>query len=144
MSEFSWPLQSAIFTHLLSGAAGHRVNIPEIDGPVAILDDIPSETNYPYIVIGEETSIDADTKNLAGAEHTITIHSWSQYSGQKEIKIMEAWLVDKLHEKSIPLPRATIVNMRREFYQVLVEVDGITRHGISRYRVTIFSSEVKP
>ena len=143
MSEFSWPLQSAIFTHLLDGAANARVAIPQIDDPVSILDDIPTDTKYPYIVIGEETSIDADTKDFAGAEHTITIHSWSRYAGQKEIKIMEAWLVDKLHEKSIPLPRATVVNMRREFYQVLVEVDGITRHGISRYRVTIFSSEVK-
>ena len=142
MSEFSWPLQKAIFDKLLDGSAdGERVAIPEIDDPVAILDDVPSDTKYPYIVIGEETSIDNDTKDNAGAEHTITIHSWSQYIGLKEVKLMEAFLVDKLHQSIITMPNADIVNIRREFDQVLVEPDGITRHAISRYRVIIYNRE---
>ena len=144
MSEFSWPLQKAVFEKLLDGVAdGERIIIPEIDNPVAILDEIPAGTKYPYIFIGEETSIDGDTKDRTGAQHTITIHCWSQYAGQKEVKLMEKYLVDKLHEKDISILGANVVNIRREFDQVLIEIDGITRHGVSRFRIVVFNNEGK-
>ena len=97
--------------------------------------------NIPYIVIGDETSIDNDTKDNAGAQHTITLHCWSQYVGMKEVKLLEAYLVDKLHQTNITLPSAEVILIRREFDQVLIEEDGITRHGISRYRIIIYNRE---
>ena len=144
MSEFSWDIQKAISAKLLDGQPeGERIIIPEIDDPVAILDDIPSETKYPYIVIGEETSIDNDTKDHAGTQHTITIHTWSRYLGMKEVKLMQKYVVDKLHEVDISFDHAEVINVRREFDRVMVEVDGITRHGISRFRIVVYNSEAK-
>ncbi len=134
MSFHSWELQKAIFTKLngnVDGLAGE--NIP-------VYDDVPQQSNYPYVQIGEETSANNGTKTLDGVEHTLTMHIWSQYRGRREIKTIMKSVYDLLHNTAISVSGASLVNVRQEFSTTLSENDGITRHGVIRFRAVVFDN----
>lgn len=134
MALHSWPLQQAIFTALDGYVLGMSGEV------VPVYDDVPEDVTYPYIQIGEETVIDGAVKDRDGHEHTLTIHAWSQYRGRKEIKALMQSVYDLLHDAGINLSGASLVNVRQEFATTLAENDGITRHGVMRYRAVVFDS----
>lgn len=107
---------------------------------VSVFDDVPVNTAYPYVVIGEETTSNNGTKTKDGLEHTLTIHAWSQYRGRREIKEIMKSVYENLHNTAISVSGATLVNIRQEFSTTLAETDGITRHGVMRFRVIIFDN----
>ena len=134
MSLHSWELQKAIFTALNGNVSGiGNANVP-------VYDDVPEGTVYPYVVIGEETSSNNGTKTLDGVEHTLTLHVWSQYRGRREIKEIMQSVYEKLHNTAITVTGASLVNIRQEFSNTLAEQDGITRHGIMRFRAVLFDN----
>ncbi len=45
-----------------------------------------------------------------------------------------------LHNASITVSGASLVNIRHEFENTLTEADGITRHGVMRFRAVVFDS----
>jgi plastocyanin/RNA-binding protein YhbY len=107
---------------------------------VSVFDDVPENTAYPYVVIGEETTSNSGTKTKDGVEHTLTIHVWSQYRGRREIKEIMQSVYEKLHNTAISVIGASLINIRQEFSTTLTETDGITRHGVMRFRVIIFDN----
>lgn len=134
MALHSWPLQQAIYTALTN-------QITDLDGQTVIIyDDIPEDVRYPYIAIGEETAANAGTKTVDAVEHTVTIHAWSQYRGRREIKHLMQSVYDLLHDTGITVSGASLVNMRQEFHTTLAENDGITRHGVMRFRAVVFDN----
>lgn len=137
MSMHSWNLQTAIYSVLTADGA-----LFALDGgtPISVYDDVPKDTAYPYVVIGEESTINNGSKTLDGIEHTITIHVWSQYRGRYEIKHIMQSIYENLHNADITVTDASLVNIRQEFSTTLQEADGITRHGVMRFRVAMFDS----
>ena len=134
MSFHSWELQKAIFTKL-------NGNVDGLDGAnIPVYDDVPQQSNYPYVQIGEETSANNGTKTLDGVEHTLTMHIWSQYRGRREIKTIMKSVYDLLHNTAISVTGASLVNVRQEFSTTLAENDGITRHGVIRFRAVVFDN----
>ena len=134
MSLHSWELQKAVFTALSGNVTGlSGVN-------VSIYDDVPENTSYPYVVIGEETASNNGTKTVDGLEHTLTIHAWSQYRGRREIKEIMQSVYENLHNTDISVSGASLVNIRQEFNTPLAENDGITRHGVMRFRAVVFDN----
>lgn len=134
MSLHSWELQKAIFTTLSGSVNG-------MDGAnVPVFDDVPEGTEYPYVVIGEETAANNGTKTLDGIEHTLTIHAWSRYRGRREIKEIMQSVYENLHNTDISVSGASLVNIRQEFNTTLAETDGITRHGVMRFRAVVFDN----
>ncbi len=136
MALHSFALQQAIFT-ALDNATINDVSGNSITG---VFDDVPENTAYPYVVIGEETATNIDTKDKDAHEHTLTIHVWSQYRGRKEIKNIMSSVYTTLHNASITVSGASLVNIRHEFENTLTEADGITRHGVMRFRAVVFDS----
>ena len=134
MALHSWELQKSIFTAL----SGNTTGMSGANAPV--YDDVPEGTDYPYIVIGEETASNNGTKTLDGIEHTLTIHAWSQYRGRREIKEIMQSVYEKLHNTDISISGASLVNIRQEFNTTLAETDGITRHGVMRFRAVVFDN----
>ena len=136
MALHSFALQQAIFTAL------DNATINDVDGNsiTGVFDDVPENTAYPYVVIGEETATNIDTKDKDAHEHTLTIHVWSQYRGRKEIKNIMSSVYTTLHNASITVSGASLVNIRHEFENTLTESDGITRHGVMRFRAVVFDS----
>jgi|TARA_R100000278_G_scaffold117416_1_gene97385 hypothetical protein len=134
MSLHSFPLQQAIFSTLNGNTTGLS------GASVSVFDNADESTPYPYVIIGEETTANNGTKTLDGIEHTQTIHVWSQYRGLREIKEIMQSVYSNLHNTDITVSGASLVNIRQEFSTTLVENDGITRHGVMRFRVVVFDS----
>ena len=133
MSIHSFELQKSVFS-ALNGASITDAGGSAITG---IFDDVPEGTAYPYIVIGEETAIDVSAKDKDIFEHTLTIHIWSQYRGRRDIKDIMKQVHDTLHDSSLSVTGASMVNMRQEFQTTLLEGDGLTRHGVMRFRAVV-------
>ena len=134
MALHSWELQKAIYSTLSGSVTG-------IDGAsVSVYDDVPEGTAYPYVVIGEETSANDGTKDIDAVEYTLTLHVWSQYRGRREIKEIMQSVYDLLHDAAITVAGASLANIRQEFNNTLMENDGITRHGVMRFRAVVFDS----
>ena len=134
MSLHSWPLQQAIFSKL-NGAS-----LVDYEGSAitVVFDDVPEQTAYPYVVICEETATENGTKDVDAHEHTLTIHVWSQYRGLQDIKKIMQQIYTQLHNSAISVTGANLVNIRHEFETTLLEQDGITRHGVMRFRAVVF------
>ena len=133
MALHSVELQKAIYSALGSDSALSAL----ITG---VYDDVPEGATYPYVVIGEQTAVNFGSKTLDGLEYTLTIHVWSQYRGRKEAKEIMEKIYDVLHESSLSVTGASLVNLRQEFETSLVDSDGITRHGVMRFRAVVFDS----
>lgn len=135
MALHSWNLQKAIYSKLndatISGAS---------ISDVPVYDDVPEGTSAPYINIGEETAINDGTKTVDAVEHTLTIHIWSEYRGRYEIKHIMEQVYQNLHNTAISVSGASLVNIRQEFSTTLEEADGITRHGVMRFRAIVFDN----
>jgi len=134
MSDHSLELQKSIFD-TLSGDS----TITSTYG-ANVYDYIPDNTSFPYVKLGEETSVDNGTKTLQGNEHTLVIHTFSQYRGSKEVKNIMSRIYALLHESSLSVSGASLVNLRFEFSDVIKENDGLTTHGIQRFRAVVFDS----
>jgi hypothetical protein len=134
MAFHSWELQKALFSTLNGSVTGME------SASVSVYDDVPENTAYPYVVIGEESTSNNGSKDLDGLEHTITLHVWSQYRGRREIKEIMESVYSLLHNTAITVSGASLVNIRQEFSTTLAENDGITRHGVMRFRAVVFDN----
>ena len=92
-----------------------------------VYDEVIEGNTYPFISLGEETAIDYSTKTATGSETTINIHIWSQYKGSKQTKEIMDKVHDLLHDS----------NFRFEYSDIMRDPDGITRHGVMRFRAII-------
>ena len=128
-------VQKAIFSTLSADSS-----LDSLVGNNKILDDVPQGTNYPYVQIGEETSIDAGLKDKEAQEYTLTIHIWSRYRGNKETKEIAERIYTLLHNGAISVTGASLANIRNEYFTVLIDDDGLTRHGVMRFRAIVFDT----
>lgn len=131
MSLHSFNLASAIYSRL----TGDATLMGLVEG---IYDDVPQDTDYPYVVIGEETTLNNGSKTLDGLEHTLTLHVWSRYRGLKETKQIMERIYALLHTYDLAVTGASLVNLRQEFSSTFVDADGLTRHGVIRFRAMVF------
>lgn len=103
--------------------------------PVAVYDEVTDNLLPPYVSLGETTATHWDNDENFGSEVTMTIHSWSAYRGYLEVKnIMDA-VKTALHEQKLSGFGLNVVMVVMEFAEVMVESDGLTRHGVQRFRI---------
>lgn len=133
MSLHSFNLASAIYGRLTGDATLMGI----VEG---VYDDVPQDTAYPYVVVGEETTINAGTKTKDGVEYTLTIHVWSRYRGLKQAKQIMERIYELLHNYDLTVSGASLVNLRQEFSATFVDADGLTRHGVIRFRAMVFDN----
>ena len=133
MSDHSLALQKTVFD-ALDGDSTLQSLVTDV------FDFVPENTAFPYVKIGEETAVDNGTKTLQGNEHTLVIHTFSRYRGSKETKEIMSRIYALLHESSLTVSGASLVNLRFEFSDILKENDGLTTHGLQRFRAMVFDS----
>lgn len=124
--NFEEALQAAVFDRL--------DGYPGID---RVYDDVPKNANFPYVVIGEDTHVPFDTDDSTGCEATITIHVWSRYRGKKEAKQIQGLIYEALNREPLILEDHSLVTIEFEYSDVLLDPDGITRHGVQRFRAIV-------
>jgi hypothetical protein len=99
--------------------------------------DAGSDLPFPFVTIGDDTAIDWDTDTSVGKEATLTIHSWSRYRGRSEVKQIQGAIYEALHLSNLSVVGYTTVLCLSEFSESLVDPDGLTRHGVQRFRVIL-------
>ncbi len=129
-TDSQWPLQQALHA-ALSGDAALQAFLGD---PAQVFDQVPQDSAFPYLVIGEDTTGPFDTKTEAGMEHRLTIHSWSRYRGLKETKQLMAAVTATLDGASLSVSGHDLVLIRHEFGATFLDPDGLTRHGVQRFR----------
>ena len=131
MSIGSFALQSSVYSTLSND------NTLSSTYGASVFDDVPEDTSYPYITIGEDNISEFGTKDLDGTTSTMTIHIWSEYKGSKETKQIMDRIHDLLHDSSLSVSGFNLINMRFEFSDIMRDPDGITRHGVMRFRAVL-------
>jgi len=131
MSIGQFALQTAIYSTLSNDS-----NLTSTLG-AGVFDEVTEGATYPFVVLGEETATDYSTKDLDGGEITINIHIWSQYKGSKETKNIMDRIHDLLHDSDISVSGFNLINLRFEYSDIMRDPDGVTRHGVMRFRAII-------
>lgn len=136
MSTGQWALQQAIYSEL-SGDSELTSTLG-----ASVYDDVPDHqaVTFPYVNIGEDTTLDYSTKDLVGSETTLNMHVWSRYRGSKEVKQIMDRVHSLLHDSNLTVTGRNLINLRVEFSDVLRDPDGITRHGVMRFRAVMLGT----
>ena len=135
MSDFAVALQTTVYNALIGNVA-----LTTKLGGNNIYDFVPEGTDFPYVKIGDQTMVDDGTKTKQGSDFTLIIHTFSRYRGSKETKEIMSRIYALLHESSLTVSGASLVNLRFEFSDIIKENDGLTTHGLQRFRAVIFDS----
>jgi len=129
-ADSQWPLQQAVYNALVSDAALQGL----LGNPARVFDHAPQGSAFPYLVIGQVSATPFDTKTESGLDQSLTLHTWSRHRGLKETKDIMAAVADALDGQSLTVSGHALVLLRFEFAATVVDDDGLTRHGVQRFR----------
>ena len=129
-ADSQWALQKAVYSALAADAPLQAL----IGATPRVYDHVPQESMFPYVVIGDATALENDTKTTDGMEQTLTLHTWSRYRGLKEAKQIMGAIVDALDQTSLSVTGHSLTLLRFEFSDTFLDADGLTRHGVQRFR----------
>lgn len=125
-----WPLQQALYSTLSSDTELMQLATGVYD---AVLEDLV----FPYITIGSPTTLNTMTRTSFIEEISVTIHSWSIYSGKKETHD----LLNAIHRaigKGLPIGGSfSLLAVSRPELQIIDDVDPRIKHGLARFTITI-------
>ena len=124
-----WQLQQAVY-----GALSASAPLTALLGGPRVYDDVPHAAAYPFVTMGQTSSTDWGTDSNDGEEHILTLHVWSSFGGRSEAQLIMGAIRDVLHTAHMTLSGHTLVNLRQQFSDIRREADGITIHGLVRYR----------
>lgn len=111
-----------------------------------VYDDAPGlpvgqpDSQFPYVIIGEDTSREWGADDILGGQATVTLHFWSRYEGWKEVKDLMAEAYALLNRQRITPPGYEWVDCLWEF-STTVNDGSKHRHGVQRYRLTFSKME---
>ena len=121
-------LQTAIYSALSGGQSV----------PVYAQGSVPDNAESRYIVIGNDTLIEWDTDGRTGFEATITIHTWDSTAENRSylpLKGIMGDIYNLLHRAELSITGYNTIGIDFEFSETYLDPDGLTRHGIQRFRV---------
>lgn len=96
--------------------------------------DAGAQGQYPYVTLGDNITTPANTDDEEGDEIVFTLHYWSRAKGKKEIQQMMRRGKELLHRQSLAVTDWTHVYTEFEGAETLSDPDGVTQHGIQRFR----------
>ena len=112
-----------------------------------VYDNVPQAADsgdgsaYPYVTIGEDVHTDWSTDTSLGDDASITIHTWSRYRGRKETKQIQGAIYDALTRVNLSVSGYKLVTIDFLDEQSFIDTDGLTRHGVSTFRVLLDEME---
>jgi hypothetical protein len=128
MTHPSLALKKAVSAALVAAAGvgalvGDRIH----DAP-------PRNAAFPYVTFGDARTGDWSTGTEEGAEHRLVLHVWSRERGKAECWAAVEAIRTALHDAPLDLDGHVLVNLRFEATDVGQDRDGITWHGVARFR----------
>jgi hypothetical protein len=133
-SETFWHLQSALYSKLSANTAlcGRLAA-----GSAGIYDDVPRDAAFPYIVIGDMSSLPEDTQDSRAEDVRMTLHVYSRSGGQRECKRIIDAAADALEDGALNIAGHVAVLCRRLSVSCALMADGETRQGLMEYRLIV-------
>lgn len=126
-----WETQKAVYG-LITAALPTR--------PVFSLGGVPDNFEGSFIVIGDATGAGDDTDQTLGQQVTVTVHTWdfsSTARGMKNVKELMAEVYTVLNRAEFPVSGYTLTDCFFEFEQAMLDSDGLTPHGVQRFRILL-------
>jgi len=111
-------LQAALYSRLTTSN-----DIIVALGGEHIFDDIPISQQPPYIVFAESVHNDWSTGTEEGAEHSVSIHVWSDQSGRKHAVTVAQFVIEAMNDLPRQLDDHILVNFSHEFTEVSRDED---------------------
>lgn len=133
MTTSLFAVQEAVYGTLSADTALQAL----IGSPARLYDMVPPAAAFPYITLGDITLRDFDTKDRTGFEQVMVLHIWSRARGRKEAKQIMQALYDALHRADLTVSGADAVSCQFQAASTAMESDGITLHGVMRFRVVV-------
>ena len=122
-----------------------RPALVTIVGPQGVWDEPPEDGTFPYVHIGEATSIPDGTHTGQGRQIAATLHSWAKARSARAVNDIGAQLVAALDLQHAALDAVTsgvtVWMVRHEFSQTLRDPDRKIRHRIDRFRIWVSQSD---
>jgi Protein of unknown function (DUF3168) len=129
VSDRSVELFSAIFAALDSDTA-----LTALIGAGHVHDHVPPGAPAPYVVMGDGTATDMGGSFVDAQEHTITVHAWAEGTSTLGVKRIVAAVRACLHERPLTLSAGGCTGIRCEFTETMRDPDGVSFHGVLRFR----------
>lgn len=129
MADHSVDLFAAIYAELSTNSA-----LTALIGSDAVYDHVPPGAAAPFVVIGDETASDGGSDLTDAQEHTLTIHCWSEGASTLQVKRMQSAVRNALHDADLAMDDGICVNIRCEFKEIMRDPDGVSWHGVMRFR----------
>lgn len=108
-----------------------------VDSSPAVYDHVPQDATFPYEVVGEPTGVDHDTDTTLGWDAEVTLHQWSRFRGFEEVERIQRENDEALNRAEPVVVDGRIVTLHRVSVDGVLDDDGLTRHGIHRYRAIV-------
>lgn len=133
----AFDIQKAFFVKLRADSTLDSLLARALDdnSKPAVYDDVPEYAPFPYVTVGDLTELEWDTDDSTGREGTYTFHVWSRYRGRMEVKKILDAIKASLHNQSLTVSGELVVLVLFEFVTIFKDPDGITQHGVTRFRV---------
>lgn len=121
-----WEIQKAIFDKL------------EVDLAVPVYDFVPQEgAESTYVTLGDDTFSPFNTDGRKGFEGLLNIHVWDISNGRKDCKLLQGSIYDSLDRAEFTITGYNPVGIDFQSSQTILDPDGVTYHGIQRFKFTI-------
>lgn len=134
MSDSSLSLQKGIYAALTADAALTQA----ISG---VFDYVPEPndltTGLPWVQIGDDVLKDWNTMDFDGKAVTCTIHTWTREQSRSVCKTIQGMIQRILNGAALTAGAAIVVFFQLEFETTMRDPDGVTHHGIQRFRALI-------
>ncbi len=106
-----------------------------------VYDNVPPNTEFPYISFGSHDFVPDDADCIFSGEHTFILDVWSRKPGRVEAKqiVDEVRRALRLYEADMGL--YGLVQMDIDFGDVIMDGDGLTAHGRVQLRALIEEPE---
>ena len=109
---------------------------------IPVYDHVPQGASFPYIVIGNMDHNEWDTDLENGFDIVVDIHVWDRaHNGKKSVKTIQSQIYSLLHRKETLLGSGFVL-ANAEFASSFLDVDGLTYHGVQRFRL-LFNEQIE-
>ncbi len=108
-------------------------------GQPSVFTHVPQDLGelYPWVVIYGIESNTWDNNATLGFEGTMTVHTWDNRRDVGLVNTVQKAIYDVLHNNSMTYSGYCNVEFNQEYQTVLRDPDGITLHGVQRFRFII-------
>ena len=104
-----------------------------------VFDFMPQQASYPCVIIGDALEYENETDSEINAfDSVLTIHSWTKETesrGYKQLDLIMEQVRTALHHHDLQVSGYGVTGLFLEFNEKLRDSDGLTRHGVQRFRL---------